>query len=240
MRLSRLRLGLLLAILAAVAVAVGAVALAQDFVPIKISAKVKVTPNKAGTPRHPQGVKVDVKTDISIPDDYDPPLVQTVDVWISKGGLYNGAKFPRCSESAMGHGGVAACPKGSIMGHGRAKARADTVFTYPKITVINGGPNAVYFYTVLTRPARVSQAVKATVVKASGKWSYKAHAAIPRNLQIVAGIPLRFDELRVTAGVRDWLATIGCPSGNRWSYHAEATFNSGQVVKFDGSVGCRR
>jgi hypothetical protein len=238
MRLSRLHLGLLIAVI--LTVAGTALALAQEVVPIQITAKAKVTPNKAGTPSHPQGVKLDVKTDISIPDDYDPPLVNTVDVWISKGGLYNGAKFPTCSESAMAHRGLAACPKGSIMGHGRAKARADTVFTYPTITVVNGGPRAVYFYTVLTRPARVSQPVKATISKASGKWSYKAHAEIPRNLQIVAGIPLRFDELHVKAGVKDWLATIGCPAGNRWSYHAEAAFDSGQVVKFNGSVGCRR
>jgi hypothetical protein len=236
----RTGLGLLAVAVLAVALGAGALALAQELVPVKISAVVKVTPNKAGTPRHPQGVRVDVTTNIDIPDDYDPPLVQTVDVWFPKGGLYNGRKFPACAQSVISRRGVAGCPKGSIMGRGSAKARADTVFTYPRITIVNGGQSKVYFYTVLQVPARVSQAVVASITKLkSPRWSYRAHAKIPRNLQIVAGIPLRFDQLRLAAGRGDWIATTSCPRDHRWRYHAEARFDSGQVVKYDGSVRCR-
>ncbi|HEY6757967.1 MAG TPA: hypothetical protein VI318_00695 [Baekduia sp.] len=238
----RLGLGLLVAALA-LAGALSALALGQgpDVVPIRISATAKVTPDRAGTPSHPQGVKVDVKANIFIPADYDPPLVQTVDVWFPHGGLYNGGKFPACDQALLARRGVGVCPKTSIMGHGRGVARADTVPTYPQITVINGGAHKVYFYTVLRVPARVAEPVVATITKLSGnpRWSYKVHAKIPRDLQIVAGIPLRLDSLHVSAGRGDWLATTGCPADHRWRYHAEATFNSGQIVKYDGSVRCR-
>ena len=236
----RLGLGLLVVALA-VAGALATFAFGQDVVPIKITATVKVTPNKAGTPRHPQGVKIDARANIYIPSDYDPPLAQTVDIWFPKGGLYNGAKFPTCGEAALARRGLAACPKRSIMGGGHAKARADTVFTYPKITVINGGATRVYFYAVLKVPARVAEPVPADITKLSGnpRWSYKLHVKIPRNLQIVAGIPLRYDSLHTIVGRGDWLATTSCPADHRWRYHAEATYETGQVVKYDGSVACR-
>jgi hypothetical protein len=236
----RLRVLLLVGVLGALGCA-AAVALAQELVPIKISAVVKVTPNKAGTPAHPQGVVIDVSGTVDIPMDYDPPLATTVDVWISRAGNYNGGKFPTCSQAAMEHRGIAACSKGSIMGYGSAKALADTVATYPKITVVNGGANKMYLFTVLTNPARVAKPIPVDVIKLkTGKWGYKLHAVIPKSLQIVAGIPLRLQKFHIRAGRGDWVATTSCPADHRWRYHSEATFASGQVVKYDGSTPCRR
>jgi hypothetical protein len=236
----RLRILLLVGVVAVLG-GVAAVALAQDFVPIKISAIVKVTPNKAGTPAHPQGVVVEVTGTVDIPMDYDPPLAKTVDVWISRGGVYNGAKFPTCSQSAMEDRGLRACPKGSIMGFGSARALADTVVTNPKITVVNGGASKMFLFTVLVNPARVAKPIPVDVIKlSSGRWGYKLHAVIPRTLQIVAGIPLRLQHFHLRAGRGDWITTTACPAGNRWSYHSEATFASGQVVTYDGSTPCRR
>jgi hypothetical protein len=229
------------ALVCAVGALLAAFAFAQDEVPIKITVTTKVTPNRAGTPKHPQGVRIDVRAKIFIPSDYDPPLVQHVDVWFPKGGLYNGAKYPVCNLRLLARRGPSVCPPKSIMGHGTAKARADTVFTYPKITVINGGASRVYFYTVLRVPARVAEPVIGDIVRLPGnpRWSYHLRVAIPRNLQIVAGIPLRLDELHGTVGRGNWLATTSCPSDHRWRYHAESTFSTGQLVKYDGSVGCR-
>jgi hypothetical protein len=62
---------------------------------------------------------------------------------------------------------------------------------------------------------------------------------VPRNLQIVAGIPLRLESLHAVIGRGDWLATISCPADHRWRYHAEATYESSQIFKYDGSIACR-
>jgi hypothetical protein len=228
------------AAIATTCAAAAGLALAQGPIPIKITATAKVIPNKAGTPSHPQGVRVDVTAHIQIPPDYDPPLVQSVDVWFPRAGVYNGGKFPSCSQNTLARRGVAACPKGSIMGHGTGDALADTVITHPQITVVNGGATRVYFFTVLNNPARVQAPVPAVVTKlAHGKWGYKLHATIPKVLQIVAGIPIKLKSLHIVAGRGDWIATTSCPRSKRWPYHAQALFDTGQTVTYDGSTPCR-
>jgi hypothetical protein len=184
---------------ASVAIAAGT-ALAQSSPPITITVNPTVTPNKAGTPAHPQGVHLDVRIKIGIPVGYDPPLVQTIDVWFPKGGRFNANHYPTCSVGTLDAFGPGRCNPESIMGHGTGVARADTTFSYPTITVVNGGPRIVYFYTILNNPARVQEPVIGHVSKLSGRWSYRLHVAIPKNLQIVAGIPLVLQSLHISAG----------------------------------------
>jgi hypothetical protein len=229
---------------AVLAVVLGALATAlavgQEVIPIKITTKVKVTPNKAGTPAHPQGIKAEVWGRIDIPHDVDPPLVQAVDVWFPKDGIYNGAKHPTCSGAQMARRGPAVCPPKSVMGHGTAIADADGVRTRPTATILNGGRNKVWFYVVLKNPARVQQPVLGVITKLRGsRWGYKLHVDVPRNLQIVAGIPLRVDSFHGIVGRGDWIATTNCPSDRRWKYHAEASYSTGQIAKVDGTVPCR-
>lgn len=54
------------------------------------------------------------------------------------------------------------------MGKGSGTAMADDVPTYPRITIVNGGAKRVYFYTVLTNPARVQTPVVGKITKQSG------------------------------------------------------------------------
>lgn len=207
---------------------------------IRITVTAKVTPNKAGTPAHPQGVKVDVKGTIQTPLDQDPPTVEAVDIWFPKGGLYNGAKHVTCRLATLSRSGPDACPPKSVVGSGYAIADADGVESKVRVTLLNGGARSVNAYVTLTRPARVRQALPVSITKlGSGPWSYKAHVDIPRSLQIVAGIPLRVQSFRGSAGRGDWIATTNCPSSKRWKYHVETRYATKQVVKTDGSVACR-
>lgn len=127
------------------------------------------------------------------------------------------------------------------MGRGRGKATADDVFTYPKIAVVNGGRAKVFFYTVLTNPARVRAPVVGKLTKPGGRWSYKLYTRIPRVLHVVAGIPIVLRELHIKAGDprKDWIATTSCPRDGRWRYHVLVTFTTGQTKTYDDSVPCR-
>jgi hypothetical protein len=207
-----------------------------------LTTKVAVSPSKAGTKKKPQGVKLTFKVNWTTPEANDKPVTQTSDVLFPKGSLYNGGKFATCSQATMERSGVSACPPKSIMGTGGGSAYADTVLTHPDITVVNGGKNKVYLFTVLTNPARVAEPVPGTIKKMSGKWAYKLHLVVPDNLQVVAGVPIALRDLTITAGgkpyAKDWLATTSC-AGGKWPFQITTSFDNGGLATYDGTTPCK-
>jgi hypothetical protein len=230
------------AVLAVAAVEVAPV-IAQDSGPTTFTADTTVSPNKAGTKKKPQGVKLNFKAKWTTVGDVEHPIIKSGTVYIPKGALYNGGKYPKCSAATLGHGGPSACPAKSIMGKGSGDALADTVHTTPRITVINGGAKAIYFWTVLQNPARVQAAVPAIITKQSGKWAYKVTFTVPKSLQIVAGVPITLNTLDVTLGgkswAKDWLATTSCPANKKWEYSTIADLSTGGSITYNGSTPCK-
>jgi hypothetical protein len=230
---------------AALAVAAVEVAptIAQDPPNTIVTATSTVTPNKAGTKKKPQGVKLNFKATFSTSGDVEHPIIQGGTVYITKGALYNGGKYAKCSASTLAHGGPAKCPPKSIMGKGGGQAHADQTITNPVITVVNGGSKVIYFWTVLQNPARVQAAVVANITKQTGKWAYKVTFEVPKTLQIVAGVPITLDKLDVTLGgkswAKDWLATTSCPSNHKWPYQSTFDLSSGGSITYDSSVTCK-
>ena len=99
------------------------------------------------------------------------------------------------------------------MGRGTGVATADTNFTYPKITIVNGGQHKVFAYTILNNPARVQTPVIGTITKLSGRWSYKLHVVIPKVLQVVAGVPIVLHSLHLSpAGATGWRRRTARPT----------------------------
>ena len=232
-----------LGVLAVAAVEV-APTIAQDSASTQFEAHAQVSPNKAGTKKKPQGVKLTFNAKWTTPGDVEHPIITAGDVFIPKGGLYNGGKFPSCSAATLSHGGPSKCPAKAIMGDGSGDAMADTVHTTPKITVVNGGKGTIYFWTVLKNPARVAAAVPATIKKdTSGKWSYKVHFTVPKSLQIVAGVPITLNTLKVTVGGKSWakdyIATTSCPGSKKWEYSATAYLSTGGSTSYKGSTPCK-
>jgi hypothetical protein len=207
---------------------------------IKVDAR--VSPNTAGTKKKPRGVKLRVKVKWSTPGDVEKPVVTSADVLFPKGSLYRGSHYKKCSLSQMEREGLDACSSKSIMGSGTASAWADTVKTHPKITVVNAGGRDVCLWTVMTNPARVSACVTGKITKQRGKWAYKLHLEVPRNLQIVAGVPIALESFDLTAGgksyAKDWLATTSC-SGGKWAFQVETFFSTGGSSTYEDSVKCK-
>jgi hypothetical protein len=231
-----------LVVLGAAAVAVGPVVAQDTGSQTVLTAKPVVTPSKAGTKSHPQGVKLNVKVHWETPADLDKPVTQSADVLFPKGSLYNGAKYPSCTQNVLARQGPKGCNKKAIMGAGTATAYADTVLTHPVITVVNGGGSKVFLYTVLNNPARVQAPVPGTITKATGQWAYKLHLVVPTSLQIVAGIPIALRDFNVTAGgkswAKDWLATTSCPASKKWPFSVQTFFNTGGSSTYQSTVAC--
>jgi len=162
-----------------------------------------------GTPSHPNGVRLTTTFGWNqLGED-----VTSFELWFPQGSVYNGAKFPTCSVQKLDAYGPSSCPKDSIMGSGTGTAFADTTVTRPSITVVNGGANTVYFYTILNNPARVQEPIIGHLQRLHGRYAYKLTSAIPKNLQIVAGVPINLTSLTITVGRGDWIALSGAPAG---------------------------
>jgi hypothetical protein len=183
-------------------------------------------PLTAGSPRHPQGLKLRMTFGWQgLPASQQPTVVK-IDVWFPKGSIYNGARYPICSLRALDAGGPELCPKRSIMGSGTGTAYADTTITRPRITVVNGGGSTVYFYTVLNNPARVQEPVVGHITKLRGQFAYHLTATIPENLRVVVGVPIELTFLDITAGRGTWLATTTAPGGIK----IQSTYDTGATT----------
>jgi hypothetical protein len=189
----------------------------------------KVTAHAAAlstpTARHPVGVQLAVDFGWGGLNAAQQPMLQKLDLWFPRGSRYNGGRYKSCSYHVLNSVGPSGCPKASIMGSGGGTAFADTVITHPKITVVNGGANAVYFFTVLNNPARVQTPVVGHLTRLHGQFVYHLSATIPPILQVVAGVPIKLTELHITAGRGKWLELTSAPAGVK----VVDTFNNGQT-----------
>jgi hypothetical protein len=202
--------------------------------------KAQVIPNKAGTPKKPQGVKLRGSVVVTTDPGYEPPVFQGGYTLFPRYGVYNGDDYPKCTKRILDRDGREACPKKSYMGHLDAEAWADTVVTKPDIDVYNGGPKLALAYVTLYHPALVQEAIPVHIQKLKHpKWGYKASLTVPRNLQVVAGVPIAAKSIKGTIGRGKWIATTGCPKSRRWPYRAVGKFSNGETYTYNGSVKCR-
>jgi len=219
-----------------------AVALGQSTWP-SVRVSPTVSPNKAGTPSHPRGVSLKTVFNWQDLGQASQPIVTTFHILFPKGSLYQANKYPICSYAKVTRG-PQACPSGSIMGSGYGIAYADTTRTEPKITVVNGGPSRIWFYTVLNNPARVQEPVIGKISRTSGKWAYSLSVTVPNNLRIVAGVPIELTYLNVSVGHGSYLATTSC-SGGHWPFQVTTGYedpNTGATgsASYSASTGCRK
>jgi hypothetical protein len=233
---------------AAAVLAVGTVevatTIAQDSGPTSIKVDAKATPNNGGTKKKPQGHKVTANVTVTTVGDVDHPIVQEGDIYFPKGGKYQGEKYTKCAQATLSRGGPDACPSKSKIGQGNGSASADTVEAGPKVQIFNGGKNLILAYVTLQRPARVRAVVPAKLTPMSGQWSYKLHFNVPQTLQVVAGIPITLNNLKLTAGytkaAKDIIATTSCGAGNKWPFEVDLKLNTNQTVTYTDSVACKK
>jgi hypothetical protein len=207
--------------------ACAAIALASSGAPV-FTARLAAGPLTAGSPRHPQGVRVSMSFGWQGLPPASQPMVTGIDVWFPRGSVYNGTRYPMCSFRTLGSRGPGACPRASIMGSGTGTAFADTNITRPRITVVNGGARVVYFYTVLNNPARVQEPVIGHITRLRGRFAYHLSATIPQDLRVVAGVPIKLTSLQVTAGRGNWLATTNSPAGIKIT----TTYDTGATTSY--------
>lgn len=210
MILARRQLALSLIPVLGAAVALPSAASATSTVKTSIVAKLA-----SGTPskKKPKSIKVDFGMTWQYSDKESRSTLQHMEMLFPRGTVYNGAHHRKCSIETLNTKGPSACPKGSKVGQGRALADADTVPTRAEITVFNGGPKQMLFYTTMTNPAVVQTPVVGDITKLkSGPWGYRLTADIPGKLQVVAGVPIFMTDLKIKVGSGNLLAATKTPT----------------------------
>jgi hypothetical protein len=125
------------------ALAALAVATTTALAAVGVKANYSFSPNKANKSA---GVSVNIAS--SDPAAEQPPIMNRIQIAFAKGGKWNGAKFPKCSISALNSKGPKGCPSGSKIGTGNGVGYAKPVVTDPvkaALTIFNGG-NQILVY----------------------------------------------------------------------------------------------
>lgn len=248
-----------LLVLMAGVLAVGALAVtptvAQSPSQTTLTVSPTVSNSKAGTKSRPAGTRLKVSLNWTTPPGIERPIITAGKGRFPKGAVWNGGKFPKCSQNTLARRGVGGCPKGAVIGKGGGVAFADTVFTRPKITIVNGGAKRIYLYTVLNNPARVQAPVPGVIRRLRGKFSYEVTFTVPRVLQVVAGVPIQLRDLTLNAGKTRTVGkgrkrrkmsifeTTSCPKNRQWPFEVETSYDtngakSSSAVVAD-TIACR-
>lgn len=232
--------------LAAVAVAPSAAQAPEAVTTLKVDPV--VTPNKAGTKKRPQSVRLDISVSWSTsgPDGANKPIVQKGIVDFPKGSLYLGGSYPyKCTEQELSRARLDAndkltgkCAK-AVTGYGAGTAWADTVKTRPTFQLVNGGAKRAYLYVVLKNPARVTMPITGVIEKGGKYGGYRLTAVVPDELQVVAGTPISLIDGRLRTTAKNWLATTSCPKDGRWRYRAESFQDTTAPAVVESFVRCR-
>jgi len=206
----------------------------------KFTASVKVTPNRAGTPKKPQGAVVRVRADAFTEPGYERPIFQSGYALFPRAGNYNGDDFPRCYKRTLDRYGTDRCPKHSRIGSGTAVGYADNVVTKGRIELFNAGNKLAFAYITVYNPALVREPVPVRIQEIpSGQWKYKASFALPEVLQIIAGIPIAARSIDLEIGRGNLIESTSCPKSRRWPYEIRGRFSNGSDYTHRGSTPCK-
>ncbi|NLT04746.1 MAG: hypothetical protein GXY03_00400 [Solirubrobacterales bacterium] len=232
-------------VVGAVAVALAgagtAVAVGQQAGPqTTFTVEAKVSPNRAGTPKRPQPVRIRASAEFFHVEGVEKPIVTHGYALFPRNGDYNAHLLPRCSKRTLDQYGPDRCPKRSRIGAAKASAYADDIITYPTVEVFNGGPRVAWAYVTMYRPALVREAIAARIQELKvGKWKYRVTVRIPRVLQVVAGVPIAPRSIRGWVGRGKLIVTTSCPRNRRWPFLLKGYFTEGPPHTYRDSVRCK-
>lgn len=204
------------------------------------TAKARVIPNRAGTPKDPQPVVIRASARAVTEPGYERPIFQGGYALFPRAGNYNGDDFPRCGKRTLDREGPDGCPPRSQIGSGGGTVYADTVVTKPKIEIFNAGNKLAFAYVTLYHPALVREAIPIRIKEfPRGKWKYKASVSVPVSLQVVAGIPIAAGTVHIKVGRGNLIETTSCPKSRRWPYLLRGYFSNGSDYTYRSSVRCK-
>jgi len=230
-----LRKKLIVGLAAMVALAVAA---ANAFGVVAINSSYTFSPNKAN-----KSAGVSVNYVITDPAQIQPPVNNKIEISFSKGGKWNGPKFPKCSASKLLSQGPKGCPGKSKLGTGSGVGYAKPVVTDPvnaQLTLFNGGNSVLVYVFPDLGPTFV---VTCKVV-----GGYNLNCAIPPIKTLpsapdaaTATVKTKTSPVSIKKGKKK-LGLIVTPKKCKGSWKTSATFSftTGEKVTVNTSQKCKK
>ena len=227
-----MRKTLIAAIAALTALAMAAVALAQNPAPT-IDVTAKVRPSKAGTKKKPKSERLDLvinnnkdsKTSAGKIEIYSPKSLR-----LSTKGLKT------CSVATLNSQGKSVCPTAAKAGTGTAEALVNPTSDTPatlkfNVTTYVAGKNKLAFYLEEQgNPNGVQQALPATIKSHKTKvYAQKITISIPANLQqpapgVYSALVQIKNSLGLKSGKHALVKSIGCPKAREHQIGVKITY----------------
>jgi hypothetical protein len=194
-----------------------------------------VSPNHLTKPHQP--LKLSLKTTIkSVPAGANFVL-QSIDYKLPKGAVANGKLFKSCSAAKLkaAHGILSRCPKGSMIGKGKAfgTAVALGISSHGDITLFNGpGGKSITVNIDIEHPAIINETFSAPLKKTSGKYGYESKVKVPDTLKTIVGGDIAaskitfsiFGTTKVKGVTRGYIEGVKCPKSGKAPMHADFAF----------------
>ncbi|HEY7630543.1 MAG TPA: hypothetical protein VH817_07580 [Thermoleophilaceae bacterium] len=203
--------------------------------------EVTVKPNKAGTKKHPRNVVLNIVTKVVTLSGQPKPTIAKAVLDFPNGSLYNGGKFPHCSQTTLDSRGPSACPKGSKIGSGLVDAFAGTIEAKPTVTAFNGpGKNHVELFLATDVPVIIRQTIPGTLTRGSGPYALKLTLPIPDALQTVVGLPVNLVSFQTRIKKTGLIQAASCPKSHKWPFDITTFTTDGQQLHGSTTVTCKR
>jgi hypothetical protein len=230
-----LRKTLIAALTALTALALTAVALAQNPAP-SIDVTATISPSKAGTKKKPKSEKLN----LTITNNRESKTsASKIEIQVSKSLKLSTKGLKTCSVSKLDNQGKAACPKGSIAGVGTAEALVNPVNPSSdnpaplkfNVTTFVAGKNLLAFYLQQQgTDSGVQQALPAKITSVKNKvFGQKITINIPENLQQPApGVYSALIQIKNSLGLKDGkhalLKSVGCPKAREHAIGVKVSY----------------
>jgi hypothetical protein len=196
------------------------------------------SPNKAN-----KSSGVSVNYTITDPAAPQPPINSRVQISFPAGGKWNGAKFPKCSASALNSKGPKGCPAKSKLGTGTGIGYAKPVVTDPvqgKLTIFNGGSSILVYVFPDLGPTFV------VTCKITG--GYNLDCAIPpiKTLPSAPDAAVGSVKTKTTpksvkkSGKKIGIVVTPKKCKGTWKSSAKFTFTTGETVTAPFSQKCKK
>jgi hypothetical protein len=176
------------------------------------------------------------------PPEESLPITNKINLFVPERFRDAGASLPHCEVATMQNKGTEGCPKGSIIGIGKATGYTilggQFVIEHLTVTIVNGPKAELLTWVEGRMPVAIEEVVEGVISKPGGFGEEMAFTIPHGLLEPVPGAPGWLQTLEAHISAKSgWLRSTSCPP-HPWKLKAELGYESGQATIIEAKLQC--